>query len=168
MVYWGGGMEQQLVVFRLDGEQYGVQITNVESIIKRQPVTRLPNTETYIEGITNLRGRILPVIDLRKRLGLPPSASTGSCGSGADKDSRIVVVSFNDMQVGMMVDAVSEVTIMQDEQFEPAPAMAVRMEGGMVRGIAKLDDAQQPVILLDLAAVLSVQDREKAAHRRTS
>jgi purine-binding chemotaxis protein CheW len=94
-------MENQIVVFEIGSEDFGVEISSVESIIKMQPVTRLPHTPEFVEGVTNLRGKVLPVIDLRKRFGLPPKE--------ADKNSRIIVVSLGETETGMIVDAVSEV-----------------------------------------------------------
>lgn len=151
-------MEYQLVIFRLGNEQFGVNIKNVESIIKLQPITQLPNTVPCIKGITNLRGRILPVIDLNCRLGL--------ADSGESKDSRIMVVSLADTQVGMIVDAVSEVYTVSEEMIEPTPAIVVGVDSSMITGIAKIgeSDGQRPVILLDLAEVLSLN--EKAVLKR--
>jgi len=146
-------MEFQLVIFRLGNELFGVNITNVESIIKMQPITRLPNTPDYIEGITNLRGKILPVIDLSKRLGMAYREAT--------KDSRIMVAALTDVQVGMIVDAVSEVYTVSEDVIEPTPAIVTSVDSAMITGIAKVGtpENQHPVILLDLEEVLSVSDR---------
>lgn len=151
-------MEYQLVIFRLGNESFGVNITNVESIIKMQSITHLPNTKDCIEGITNLRGKILPVIDLCKRLGLPSREVT--------KESRIIVVAFADSQAGMIVDEVSEVYTVSEEVIEPTPPIVVGVNSSMITGIAKVGpaDDQHAVILLDLEEVLSIS--EKASMKR--
>ncbi len=151
-------MEFQLVIFRLGNEFFGVNITNVESIIKLQPVTHLPNTQEFVEGITNLRGRILPVIDLSRRLGLPRHEAT--------KESRIMVVSIGESQVGMTVDAVSEVLTVSEDMIEPTPAIVSGIDTAMITGIAKIgaQEKQIPLILLDLEEVLSLSEKAALKH----
>lgn len=144
-------MENQLVIFELAGEQYGVGIETVESIIKLQTITRVPHAPKFVEGVTNLRGVVLPVIDLRKRFGLELEAAT--------KDSRIVVVEVNGIKVGMIVDAVTEVLRIQDEQIEPPSPMIASLDSTFIRGIAKVE--KRLVILLDLSKILSAQEQEK-------
>jgi purine-binding chemotaxis protein CheW len=146
-------MEYQLVIFRLGSEFFGVNITNVESIIKFQPITRLPNTLEFIEGITNLRGRILPVIDLSKRMSMASHELT--------KESRIMVVAMGEAQVGMIVDAVSEVLTVSEDMIEPTPAIVSGIDTAMITGIAKVGTQENlhPVILLDLGEILSVNER---------
>lgn len=149
-------MDRQVVIFELADEQYGVDIAAVESIIKMQPITKVPHAPVFVEGITNLRGKVLPVIDLRKRLGLVCQEAT--------KDSRIVVVSLDGIEVGMTVDGVSEVLSIQDEAIEPPPAMVTTVDASFITGIAKLNGQEEEdrlVILLDLGRVLSVQDKEE-------
>ena len=96
-------MELQLVIFKLGNESFGVEIATVESIIKMQTITRLPQSPGFVEGIINLRGKILPVVDLRKRLGIDLTEIT--------KDSRMVVVALASTTVGMVVDRVDEVLL---------------------------------------------------------
>ena len=107
----GDEMENQLVVFDLANEHYGVDIAAVEGIIKIQPITAVPRAPSFVEGVTNLRGKVLPVIDLHKRFGL--------VGVEATKDTRIVVVEMNGTTVGIVVDAVSEVLRISPEAIEP-------------------------------------------------
>jgi purine-binding chemotaxis protein CheW len=146
-------MEQQIVVLELANEHYGVDIASVESIIKLQPVTSIPQMPSFVGGVTNLRGTVLPVINLRKRFGLPAEEDS--------KDSRIVVVSLNKTKVGMIVDAVSEVLPISDETIEPAPHMVSNVNAAFITGIAKLD--QKLVILLDLSKVLSIKENQDAS-----
>ena len=109
-------MEKQLVVFELANELFGVDIGAVESIIKMQAITRVPQSPEFVEGVINLRGKVLPVIDLRLRFGLPAVEVT--------KGNRIMVITLGGTQVGMIVDGVSEVLSISDGDVEPPPAMA--------------------------------------------
>ena len=143
-------MEHQLVVFDLANEHYGVDIAAVESIIKMQPVTVVPHTPAFVEGVTNLRGEVLPVIDLRKRFGLP-------IDQGRSKDTRIVVVEIDGKKVGMVVDAVSEVLRVPDEAIEPPSPIVTTVDSAFIRGIAKVDE--RLIILVELSKVLSTEEQ---------
>ena len=142
-------MENQIVIFELGSEHFGADIATVESIIKIQPITQLPHAPSFVEGVTNLRGKVLPVIDLRKRFGLPVQET--------DKNGRIIVVSVDQMEVGMIVDEVSEVLTLPEGAVEAAPAIATTIDSSFIKGIAKLD--QRLVILLDLTHVLSTKEQ---------
>jgi purine-binding chemotaxis protein CheW len=142
-------VEHQLVVFELADEQYGVNIAAIESIIKIQSITAVPHAPSFVEGVTNLRGSVLPVVDLRKRFGLAPEPS--------GKNSRIVVVAIDGVKVGMIVDAVSEVLSIADESVEPPPPMVTSVDSAFITGIAKAND--RLVILLDIGKVLSLQEK---------
>jgi len=141
-------MDNQLVVFELGGEFFGVPISTVESIIKMQAITRLPHTPAFVEGLTNLRGKVMPVVDLRKRFGMPPG--------GNEKERRIVVVSIAGTETGMIVDAVSEVLTVMADSIEATPAIVTCIDTAFITGIAKIDD--KLVILLDLEKVLSKKE----------
>jgi purine-binding chemotaxis protein CheW len=142
-------MEDQLVVFMLAKEHYGVRIAVVESIIKLQPITAVPCSPAFVEGVTNLRGRVLPVIDLRKRFNLPAEEST--------KDTRIVVVEMSGTLVGMIVDAVSEVLRVPAESVEPPSPIMTTVDSAFITGIAKV--GERLIILLDLEKVLSPEEK---------
>ena len=92
--------EQQLVVFDLSTEAYGVDIGAVREIIRLQDITRVPRTPEFVEGVINLRGKVIPVVDLRKRFGLPAEDES--------KENRIVVVDIGAQDIGVIVDAVTE------------------------------------------------------------
>jgi purine-binding chemotaxis protein CheW len=151
-------MEHQLVVFELANEHYGVDIAAVESIIKLQPITVVPHAPAFVEGVTNLRGSVLPVIDLRKRFGLP--------GEELTRDNRIMVVAIDGTKVGMTVDAVSEVLRVPEDSIEPPPPMVTTVDSAFITGIAKVASLESSegrsdarlVILLDLSRVLSLQE----------
>ncbi|NMC11679.1 MAG: chemotaxis protein CheW [Chloroflexi bacterium] len=144
-------MEHQLVVFELANEHYGVDIAMVEGIIKMQQITAVPHAPSYVEGVTNLRGAVLPVIDLRKRFNLPPEDTT--------KNSRIIHIAIDNVKVGMIVDAVSEVLRVPEEAIEPTPPIVTTVDSAFITGIAKIDN--RLVILLDLGKVLSINEQEK-------
>ena len=142
-------MENQLVVFDLANEHYGLDIGTVESIIKMQPITAVPRAPSFVEGVTNLRGAVLPVIDLRRRFGLPAQEET--------KDTRIVVVEMNDSTVGMVVDGVSEVLRVAEEAIEPPSPIVTTVDSAFITGIAKVED--RLIILLDMAKVLNGEEQ---------
>jgi len=146
-------MEHQLVVFELANEHYGVDISMVEGIIKMQLITVVPHAPSFVEGVTNLRGAVLPVIDLRKRFNLPPEKTT--------KDSRIIHIAIDSVKVGMVVDAVSEVLRVLEEAIEPTPPIVTTVDSAFITGIAKLEG--RLIILLDLSKVLSINEQEKLA-----
>ncbi|MBM4423091.1 MAG: chemotaxis protein CheW [Chloroflexi bacterium] len=142
-------MEDQLVVFDLANEHYGLDIAAVEGIIKMQAITAVPRAPTFVEGVTNLRGKVLPVIDLRKRFGLPSNETT--------KDTRIVVVEMGGATVGIVVDGVSEVLRVNRDVIEPPSPIVTTVDSSFIRGIANL--TERLVILLDLGKVLNTQEK---------
>jgi purine-binding chemotaxis protein CheW len=142
--------ETQLVVFDLAKEYYGVDIGDVREIIRMQAITRVPGAPEFVEGVINLRGRVVPVVDLRKRLELIVGEQT--------KESRIVVVDINGRDVGVIVDAVTEVLRIPMNLIEPPSSMVTNADSDYLRGIAKLET--KLVILLDLDKVLSAIESE--------
>src|SRR5690242_13435995 len=137
--------EEQVVVLELAGEAYGVAIERVQEIIRMQPITRVPNGPPGVEGVTNLRGRVIPVLDVRQRFGLPQTPPT--------RQSRIVVAELGEQAVGLVVDSVSEVLRVPAEAVEPPAALVLSADSPYVRGVAKLDE--RLVLLLDLECLLS-------------
>jgi purine-binding chemotaxis protein CheW len=142
---------RQFVSFVVAGEEFGVNILTVQEIIRPVDITRVPHAPDFVEGVINLRGRILPVIDLRTRFGFP--------GRDHGEDSRIIVVEIGPQTVGFMTDAVQEVLRVDVTSIEPAPELAVGIDAGYLRGVAKLDE--RLLILLDLENLLSTEE-EKA------
>lgn len=139
--------ELQLVVFRLAREEYGLPITRVQEINRLAPITKLPQTPSFMEGIINLRGRIIPVIDLRKRFQLEVMEHTDN--------TRIIIVEVNGQTVGIIVDAVHEVVRLEQEQIEPPPPSFV-LDAQYIHGVGKVDG--RLLILLNINAVLSSQE----------
>lgn len=142
--------ERQLVVFDLSTESYGVDIGAVREIIRLQEITKVPRTPEFVEGVINLRGGVIPVIDLRKRFELPVADET--------RDNRIVVVDISGQNIGVVVDAVTEVLRINTESIEPPSSVITTSESEYLLGIVKLDD--RLIILLDLNQVLSEADQE--------
>ena len=142
-------MDRQLVVFELATEHYGVDIGAVQSIIKMEPVTVVPRAPEFVEGVINLRGTVLPVLDLRLRFGLAAEETT--------KDTRIVVVEIDGTEVGMVVNAVSEVLMVGDEEIEPPSPVVTTVDSAFITGIAKVSN--RLIILLDLTKVLSTEEQ---------
>jgi purine-binding chemotaxis protein CheW len=142
-------MERQLVIFSLGDELYGVDIAAVEGIIKMQAIMAVPHAPPFVEGVTNLRGKVLPVIDLRKRFGLNASQAT--------RDSRIVTVEVAGLKVGMVVDGVSEVLRVSEEAIVPPSPLVTTVDSAFITGIAKVAD--RLIILLDLGQVMSVEEQ---------
>lgn len=138
-------MSIQIVVFQLDKEEYAVEIASIESIIKLQTITKLPHAPEFVVGVTNLRGNIVPVIDLKKKLILPEFTATDA--------SRIIVAIQKDSKVGMIVDSVNQVIEIGDETIEPAPSMSTSVDVKYIKGIIKID--KELIILLDIETVLS-------------
>ena len=146
-------MERQLVIFELASESYGIEIAHVESIIKIQEITRVPKCPDFVEGITNLRGTVLPVIDLAKRFGIPEQKR--------NNDTRIIVVSLDSMKVGMIVTAVSEVLTIDDSVIDPAPAIVTTINSSFISGIARIE--KRLIIMLNLDQILSKEEIAQTA-----
>lgn len=145
--------EEQVVVLELAGEAYGVEIGRVQEIIRMQPITRIPNGPAFIEGVTNLRGRVIPVLDLRKRFGLAQSGPT--------RRSRVVVGELGAHTVGLVVDGVSEVLRVSDEAVEPPSTLVMTSDSAFLRGVAKL--GERLILLLDLSRILSQGEQDDLA-----
>ena len=138
------GAEVQLVVFELGGERFGVEIERVHEIIRRPEVTQVPRAPEFVEGVINLRGRIVPVVSLRNRFGFEAGQATRS--------TRIVVVEVGGATIGMVVDAVAEVARVSEASIEPPAAIVSSLNNEFLRGIAKRTD--DLIVLLDLERVL--------------
>ncbi len=132
--------ERQLVVFDLAGEIYGVNIETVREIIRMQTVTFVPDAPDFVEGVINLRGRVIPVIDLRRRFGLTVTEETN--------DSRVLVVDSEGEDLGVIVDAVTEVQRITVDSIEPVSNLVSTEQSEYIVGITKVED--QLIILLDL------------------
>jgi purine-binding chemotaxis protein CheW len=138
----------QLVSFHVGGEEFGLDILRVQEIIRIQSLTRVPNSPDFVDGVINLRGKIIPVIALRKRFGLENHAH--------DKQTRIVVIEVNGNVLGFIVDSVSEVLRIPADTVEAPPRLG-KIEREYVSGVGKLDN--RLLILLDVDRRMSESDQ---------
>jgi purine-binding chemotaxis protein CheW len=145
---------EHLATFFLAGEEYGVDVRLVQEIIRVSEITQVPRSPGFVKGVINLRGRIVPVVDLKRKLGL------GDVDEGA-RPSRIVVAKLRDRLVGLLVDGASQVLKVPVSTIEGAPEEVVAKGANYIRGVAKLE--KRLIILMDLNKVLFPELREEAA-----
>ncbi|REE77727.1 purine-binding chemotaxis protein CheW [Paenibacillus taihuensis] len=138
--------ELKVIVFTLADEKYGIEIKRVKGIERVMPVTRVPNTYDFIKGVINLRGVVIPVIDLRGRFGLPVEAYT--------HNARTIIVEVNDIEVGVIVDSANDVVDIDINHIEDPPEIIGGIKAKYLRGIAKMDE-NRFVVLLNLEKVLN-------------
>lgn len=136
--------QDQLVVFEVGEESFGIDISLVQEIIRLQPITEVPRAPMYVKGVINLRGKVIPVVDLRERFSLGEGEET--------KATRIVVVNVLGNTVGMIVDAVSEVLRLATDAIEPPSTIIESVGSQYLNGIGKLEE--RLIILLDLDKLL--------------
>ncbi|ACB85002.1 chemotaxis protein CheW [Natranaerobius thermophilus] len=136
--------DQQYIVFNLGDEEYGVEILQVQTIERMLDITRVPHAPDFVEGVTNLRGMVVPIIDLRKRLNLPEKEATD--------ETRIITVKIDEVMVGMIVDSASDVVKVPQDAIEPPPSIIGGVESTYIEGVAKLEN--RLLILLKLSEVL--------------
>ncbi len=143
----------QVVSFRLATEEYGLDIMSVQEIILMGEITKIPEVPEYICGLINLRGKVIPIIDLRKRFGLDACDAT--------EHTRIIVVNAAGTTFGIVVDAVSQVLRIESNQIEPPPQGLVGLDQAYIKGLVKMET--KIMILLNMEAVLSVDEQAKLA-----
>jgi purine-binding chemotaxis protein CheW len=147
--------QRQLVIFSLSDGDYGLDVHIVDSIIKLQPITTVPNTPDYVEGVTNLRGDVLPVVDLRRLLG----RSLQETG----KDSRIVVVELPETKIGLLVDAVVEVLRIDQQMIRPPSPLVSTIDAAFIDGVVNMGaleagmSGDRLIVLLNLENTLSIE-----------
>jgi purine-binding chemotaxis protein CheW len=141
----------QLVSFKVGDAEFGVDILRVQEINKMMELTVVPNTPPFVEGVVNLRGRIIPVINLRSRLGLDEK--------DYDTETRIIVVDLHDKTIGFIVDEVKEVLRIPKSITEPPPEIVSGVDSEYITAIGKLED--RLLILLDLTKVLSNKEHDQ-------
>ena len=138
----------QLVSFKIGNEEFGVDILKVQEINRMVEITKVPQAPSYVEGVINLRGKVIPIVDLRKRFNLELKE--------ADKNTRIVVVDIEGSIIGMVVDSVSEVLRLPSDTLEPAPEIVTGVNSEYIKGVAKLED--RLLIFLDLSKAIDVNE----------
>lgn len=143
--------EMQLVSFLLGEEEFGADILMVQEIIRMQPITRVPNAPHFVEGVINLRGKVIPIVDLRKRLHID--------GVADRKKIRVIVVDVEGKMTGFMVDAVSQVLRIPRNTIEAPPAIVVAgIDSEYLTGVSKLGD--KLLILLDFSKILTIREKQ--------
>jgi purine-binding chemotaxis protein CheW len=140
------GEELKVIVFSLAHETYGIDVGQVQTIERMMPITRVPKTPAFVKGVINLRGIVVPVIDLRGRFGLPEADYTDN--------TRIIVVKVNDLEVGFIVDSANDVIDLNSGQIENPPEVVGGIQAKYLHGVAKLDD-DRLLIMLNLPEVLN-------------
>ncbi len=141
----------QVVAFKLRDEEYGLSILNVQEIRNLTDITRVPFSADFIKGVINLRGSVLPVIDLKQRLGLEQTPYT--------EKTRIVTVTVDDLHVGMLVDAVTEVITIDDKPVDPKKSLNGKENGKFISGIGNMDG--RLIIMLDLPEIIGMPKEGK-------
>lgn len=142
----------QLVSFSVANEEFAISILSVQEINRMMQITRVPGSPSYIEGVINLRGKIIPVMNLRRRFGLPEAQ--------ASNDTRIIVVEVHGRVIGFTVDRVNEVLRIPASIVEPPPPMVCGVDSDYIQGVGKLQD--RLLILLNLERLFSAQHMEAA------
>ncbi len=137
------------LTFYLASEEYGVEILKVHEIIGMLPITRVPRTPQFVRGVINLRGKVIPIIDLRERFGMSQDGAEETC---------IIVVQVRGIQLGVVVDKVSEVLNIADGDIEPTPSFGVDVNTEYLLGLAKSDGRVR--LLLDIDRVLSASEAD--------
>jgi len=135
----------QLVTFKLEDDEFGVDILKVQEINRMMNITKIPNAPDFIEGVINLRGKIIPIVDLRKKLGFPSKEY--------DKATRIIVIELEGIVLGFVVDSVSEVLRIPRNTIEPPPSIIRGIESEFIEGVGKLED--RLLILLELKKIFT-------------
>lgn len=138
----------QLVSFKIGEAEFGVDILKVQEINKMMELTSVPNTPSFVEGVVNLRGRIIPVLNLRSRLGLEIKEY--------DSETRIIVVELNERTIGFIVDEVKEVLRIPKSITEQPPDVVSGVNSAYITAIGKLED--RLLILLDLTKILTNEE----------
>lgn len=134
----------QVVAFRLGKEEYALDILHVQEIVRLLSITRVPRSAKHIEGVVNLRGNIVPIINLHKRFLI--------ASSGEEEDKRIIVFQYDDLKAGIIVDEVSEVLALNNSDIEETDKVYSSMDADFIKGIARLDN--RLFILLDLRKII--------------
>ncbi len=139
----------QLISFVVGDEEYGLDILRVQEVIRLREITRLPKAPSFVKGIINLRGDVIPIVDLRDKFGLEHREYTAM--------TRVIVVDVEGRLIGMVVDAASQVVRIPDDQIDEPPPIAGGMSTDYIKGVGKLDDRM--VILLNIDRILSQEEK---------
>ena len=139
---------QEFLVFTLGNEQYGVDILKVQEIRAYENITAIANTPDFIKGVTNLRGVIVPIVDLRIKFSLEHAEH--------DDQVVIIVVDVGTQVIGLVVDTVCDVMTLTADQIKPAPTFGTSLSSNYIKGLGSLDE--QMIVLMDIEALLTGQE----------
>ncbi|ADU30735.1 chemotaxis protein CheW [Evansella cellulosilytica] len=140
--------DSKIIVFQLKNEEYGVGVEQVRSIERVQQITRVPKAPEFVKGVINLRGIVTPIIDLRSRFDMDEIDHTDN--------TRIIIVSVDEMDVGLIVDAANDVIDIPESEIVPPPEVIGGVQADYIRGVAKLE--KRLLIILNLDKVLSTEE----------
>ncbi|QIB27342.1 chemotaxis protein CheW [Caloranaerobacter azorensis] len=150
--------EKQYVIFKLNDEEYGVEISNVKEITSYEEGVKVPDAPDFVDGIINLRGDIVPIINLKKRFKLDTD--------GIDENSRVIISDINEKLVGFAVDDASRVLTMKDDDVESPPEVILSNNKRFIAGIGKFND--EIIIILDFREILSEEEKQQIQKMQTS
>jgi purine-binding chemotaxis protein CheW len=157
-LHGGDTLIRQFVGFRLGDEDYAIAITKIQEIILMKPITRLPQVPEAIEGLINLRGNVIPIVNLRKRFGLPAREF--------DDETRTVVVNTHDKTVGFIVDEVTQVMRVASDQIQPVPISVAGLARRYIAGVARLEE--RLLIILEIDRLIDPAELDTAAVQRNN
>lgn len=149
---------RQLVTFGLGSEEFGIEILSVQEIIRLPEITKVPQAPSYMEGVVNIRGSIVPVMNLRGRIDMERKDNS--------RETRVIVVSINEQIVGFIVDSVNEVLRISNDIVEPSPDMVQGVDTEYIVGIAKVE--KRLVVLLDFEKIFSTNELKKIKQKTPS
>lgn len=144
-------LDNKVIVFQLEDEEYAIPVDSVGSIERVLPITRVPRTAPYVKGVINLRGVVTPVIDLKQKLKNKPTTF--------DDETRIIIVNVKEVTVGLIVDSANDVIDIKRDKVEPSPETIGKEVKEFIEGVVKMDN--RLFILLDLEKVLFEEEREE-------
>ncbi len=139
---------RQFVVFTINGEEFGLNIENISSIEKMLDIFKIPNTPDYIEGLANLRGKVLTIFNLRRRFNM--------ASPEFDENTKIIIANTSVSEIGVIVDGVREIIKVEDNEFDPAPEALNNAKDRFLSGTAKV--GSRLILMLDLEKVLTEED----------
>ena len=142
---------QQLVKFQVSDETFGIGITQIFQILKPQEIFKVPNTPPFVEGLLNLRGKVLTVFNLRKRFNMPDK--------GNDENTKVIIINMNGYLLGFTVDSVTEIVRVSDEEIEDTPPSLTSFDKRFISGVAKL--GEKLILLLNLEKVLTPDEEQQ-------
>ena len=141
-----------LVTFRLGSGEYAIDIMQAKEIIKMEKITLIPNAPYFVEGVINLRGNIIPIIDLKKRFNLEESEG--------DKNTGIIIAKIEDVDMGIMIDSISKVVSMANSDIQPPPSMLQGIGQRYIKGVGKMED--KLLVVLDLDKLFTNEEDDKS------